>query len=79
MIRVTIELDSFGLGTNVTSLGEVIIANDGTGTRTRGNYKVKVYGKTGLKVIREGRLENWPRLAKHPVDLVAAALEQVKK
>lgn len=59
------------------TLATVEIANDGTGSQARGNYNVRVRGKN-LRVMREGRLENWPRKQKHVTDLVAAALQEVK-
>jgi len=78
MIRVTMDLDALGMGLRVSRLCDVEIINDGTGTLKRGNYRVVVKSKAG-RVMREGRVENWPRKAKHPVDLLAAALESVRK
>lgn len=75
MIHVPIILDSYGLGTNCRPLGALAIINDGTGTATRGNYTVRQFDRTGKRVVREARLENWPRQAKSPVQLLAAALK----
>ena len=38
MIKVTIELDKFGLGTDVKEIATATISNDGTGTFKYGNY-----------------------------------------
>ena len=70
------ELDSHGLGTRVSTLAEVIIINDGTGTATRGNYDVRAKSKKGW-TIRKGRVENWPRKSKPPLALLSAALQEL--
>lgn len=52
-------------GTLVT----IEIYNDGTGTAARGNYDFTIRGKRG-QVLKEGRVENWPRKAKTPCALL---------
>lgn len=74
MIRIDMNLDVYGLGVKVTSLAQVTIANDGTGTSSRGNYNVVAISKTG-RVIRKARVENWARKSKPPLALLRAALE----
>lgn len=76
MIRVSVDLDSFGLGVKVHSLGKVTITNDGTGTPMRGNYIVRAYSKKG-RLIRQGRIENWRRKSKSPLALLSAALQEM--
>lgn len=76
MIRVKMELDSFGLGTRISTLVEVTITNDGTGTPVRGNYNVRAISKNG-RVIRVARVENWPRKTKPPLALLSAALQEM--
>lgn len=76
MIRVTMKLDSHGLGLNISTLATVEIINDGTGTATRGNYNVKAMSKTGY-VIRTGRIENWAHKSKPPLALLSAALQEM--
>lgn len=71
MIRVTVELIPWGIGTP-RKLGELRIANVG-GSRTRGNYICRLFGKGGAEMGVE-RIENWPRLQRHVWDLVARAL-----
>lgn len=71
MIRVTVELIPYGTGTP-RKLGELRIANVG-GTRTRGNYLWRLFGKEGAE-MGTGRIENWPRLQRHVWDLVARAI-----
>ena len=69
-------LDSHGRGINISTIAEVIITNDGTGTITRGNYNVKAIGKNG-HIIRKARIENWPRKSKPPLALLSAALQEM--
>jgi len=38
MIRVQIQLDCYGLGSSVVSIGSMDIWNDGSGTKELGNY-----------------------------------------
>lgn len=45
MIRVTIEKLPFGDESAKEILHTIIIANDGTGTSTRGNYNVRLQSK----------------------------------
>lgn len=72
MIVINVELHSAITG-EVSRLGKAVICNDGTGSMTRGNYKMKLYGKTD-SLMRECALTNWPRKAKHVWQLIAAML-----
>ena len=76
MIRVTMDLDAFGLGVKIKTLATLRIVNDGTGTPARGNYRVEAVGKHG-KVIRTSRVKNWPRKSKPALTLLRAALESL--
>lgn len=68
MIRVTVEIIPYGLGTPRT-IGVMHIANDGLGTTKRGNYDGKILRKPTekeaargwRKITRKGRVENYPR------------------
>jgi len=62
------------------NLGKLTITNDGTGTRTRGNYDIVLYSRGGKssRKVREARIEDWPRNSKTAWDLVTAAVEAVK-
>ncbi len=65
MIRITVELISAKTGKSRT-LGIMDICNDASGSATRGNYKGFLY-RQGLKtptrkqVVKEGRVEDFPR------------------
>lgn len=77
MLRVTIELLSAITG-ETSKLGVAFLSNDGKGTRERGNYDVRVMRK-GVesplgKATREGRVEDYPRLAYSVWRLVARGL-----
>ncbi len=76
MIRVSMILDYHGHGTRLSSLAEVTITNDGTGSPSRGNYDVRAIGKNG-RVIRKGRIENWAKQTKPPLALLSAALQEM--
>jgi hypothetical protein len=71
MIVVTMQLHSAITGRQST-LAIVKIANDGTGTPTRGNYSWAVYGKR--KLLRCGTLVDWPRKSKTAPALLARVL-----
>ena len=90
MIIVKIELHS-AITHRVTELGRMVIANDGTATDAKkGNYDCAVarkgyQGSMGLllcgnapqKIVRQGRVENHPRLSKTVWYLVAKCLKSM--
>lgn len=59
MIRVTVELVPFGDEDKKKVIGEMLIANDGTGTQKTGNY-VGVYSSDRVQSISKF-LGNFPR------------------
>jgi hypothetical protein len=79
VVVVKVELWPQGDASKAEKLGEVRIANDGTGTPARGNYNVELAhsgryaGKPG--VWRKGRVEGYDRVGLSPYHLVVAALE----
>lgn len=80
MIVVPICLDS-AVTLKTTVLGTLVITNDGTGTKSRRNYDVKVYGKNApimglrkVKPIRTGKIKNWRSEARPVFELVLEAL-----
>ena len=75
MIKVTIELWPHGYEANKLLLGTILIANTGTGTKSRGNYDVVLMNKKHTKPLRIGRVENFPRLSKNVYHLLKKALE----
>ena len=74
MIRVTVELIPWGIG-EPQQLGVMHIANDGTGTKDRGNYHAKVYRKGTNKVLRLGEVKEYPRLSYNIWRLVLRCLK----
>ena len=82
MIVVKVELHSAVTGRK-SLLYQTIIANDGTGDLTKGNYDVAVgrRGDADLRHIwsssrRRARIEKYPRLSSHVLNLVARALNK---
>lgn len=75
MIVVKVELHSAITG-KVTELGTAHICNDGTGSNSRGNYVMRLFGKGGTP-MKTATLSNWPRLSKHVWALVSAMLAEV--
>ncbi len=78
MIKVTIEFIEHGIG-KPEKIGEIIIANDGTGTEDLGNYtaelmKTPKYAK-GKGVWKKSRVTGFPRLVRGPYDLLYLALK----
>ena len=73
MIVVKVELHSAVTGI-VSEIGRTILVNDGTGTRSRGNYHVAVMRKGSRQTLRNGRVEDYPRLSYNVWRLVSRAL-----
>lgn len=79
MVVVKLELWPLGDPSKAEPLGEIRIANDGTGNRARGNYNVELAhsgryaGKPG--VWRKGRVEGYDRVGLSPYHLILAGLE----
>lgn len=80
MIVIPLQMWQFGFEDRQWSLGTIVIYNDGTGTRHRGNYVCKVYGDKAnfrdprVKPLREGKLQDWPRNSRPIFELVIAGL-----
>lgn len=81
MIVITVELWPGGSPERKELLGTGIIANDGTGTATRGNYRA-VFSKRGdtvqdllkKKIWRAGGVSGFPRKQLTAWDLLGLAL-----
>lgn len=77
MLKVTIELLS-AITHRTSTLGVMYLSNDGQGTRERGNYDVRVMRKGVTsplgKTTREGRVEDYPRLAYNVWRLIGRAI-----
>ncbi len=78
MIRIIVELLPKGDESRKRHLGTAEIINDGTGTRTEGNYCVRL-SKWGLPNVtwRTGTVVGFPRLQLGPWDLLMCALMTV--
>lgn len=73
MIIVKVELHS-AVTREVKQLAEMRITNDGTGTKSRGNYWGNVFFKSKAAKPKEGFVRDYPRLTKHVWNLVAQML-----
>lgn len=80
MIRVTIELVPRGDETKTRILCRGIIANDGSGTLRRGNYRFALSQQKRLTATaREGEVKDFPRLSKNVWHLLKLVLNQAFK
>lgn len=77
MIKITIELWPFGLESNKRKIGEMVIYNDGTGTKEIGAYNAWWKRVPGRKK-HESRVVGFPRLRDNVFDLMRAALNNEK-
>lgn len=76
MIRITVELIPSLNPDQVQHLGTAIIANDGSGTLTSGNYTVRLSRRGApLSVQHRGRVERFPRQRLGAWDLLYRALK----
>lgn len=73
MLRIVVELWPHGDGTRKKILSQFDIANDGTGTPERGNYKMRM-GPT--KEWIERVVENYPRESYPVTKLIYLALKK---
>lgn len=78
MVRVTIELDKKGKGTDIKLLGTLLIANDGTGDLKTGNYRCRLLGANGQQMGEVVSLKGWQRTRWHAADLVLACLARLR-
>lgn len=77
MIRITVELLPLGDKNRSTVLGEAVIANDGTGTGTKGNYKYRIRGKSRILKGGTGNIEGFKRERDNVWELLRLALNQM--
>jgi len=78
MLRITIELLPDGDEEAARPLGQLMIANDDTGTPLNGHYDTQLttFDRDGGSFVRTGRVENFNR-ERSAVDLVMFALEKL--
>lgn len=75
MIRVTIEMLPHGDESKKRHMGTVDIANDGTGTRESGNYKVRLSRMDSpSRAWKSGAIKGFNRITRGPHDLLLLAL-----
>lgn len=75
MIRVTVELVPHGDESRARILARGIIANDGSGTLQRGNYRFQLSQSRRLNVTaRAGTVKGFPRLSKNVWHLLRLVL-----
>ena len=77
MIKITVEVIPFGVEKWKKKVGEMTIANDGTGSGSRGNYKYNMSTKN--RIWRKGRIEDFPRLSCSVWNLIYRVLRGVFK
>ena len=78
MIVVKVELWPYGFEERKKLLCQATIANDGTGTKTRGNYRVKLSGqkRNAKKTWRTAEVKEYARKSYNVWYLVRKALEE---
>jgi hypothetical protein len=74
MIRVTVELDKYGLCTDFVKLATVEIANDGTGDADVGNYVVRAFDKHG-EPVGHGAVKGFMRRRRSALYLLGKGLQ----
>lgn len=79
MIRVEAQLISAIDPDRDANLCTVEIGNDGTGSRSRANYDVRLYARNDGRLIRTARVENYPRNALPAWRLIAAAMAELAR
>lgn len=77
MIDIKIRVIPFGQEKYSRLIGAIHIANDATGTRTKGNYRYKIVHKG--RVYREGTVKGFPRRQKNSIWLLKMILEDALK
>ena len=76
-IVVKLELWPGGDKERARTMGILIIANDGTGTASRGNYDYQLLGKQAQDLKGSpGQIKDYPKLRKHAWELVRRILCQ---
>jgi len=77
MIIININLHS-AIDHSISSLGSMVIYNDGTGTKDIGNYKATFFDSKGNTIAR-AEVDCFPRTKKDYLDLMKAVLKNMKR
>lgn len=76
MIKITIELYPHGRIEGKRRLGYAIIANDGSGTKSRGNYNIKLFKEDDNKPWKTCEIKGFKRLLFNAWDLLYGVLKK---
>ena len=76
MLRVTIEFVPHGDESRAEVLHTAIIANDGTGSRTKGDYCFALSQRRSARTWRSGRVRDFPRLRLGAWELLRRVLQE---
>lgn len=76
MIKITIELYRFGNPSDKKTLATATIANDCTGTQSRGNYTYKLAKASG-KLWKSGKIKGFSRKSRSVWRLLYLILKDV--
>ena len=76
MIRVTIELVPHGNESKTRTLHVGVIANNGTGSKTKGNYYFALSQRGSRKVWKSGVVQGFPRKSRGAWNLLYRVLEE---
>lgn len=79
MIRITVELLPGGDESRAKVLGTALIANDGTGTQTTGNYSYIISGKRSILKGGQGNILGFRRKSDNVWELLRQVLNQMKR
>ncbi len=77
MIIIKVEVWRHGSPLNVKNIAEMKIWNDGTGTKTSGNYKATISKSNNKGQWKEGEAKGFPRLRLGIWDLTYRILHEI--
>lgn len=77
MIKISVNLQKWGFESLTSSLGIMKITNDGTGTKSKGNYKFSIYDKSNSRIIHSGVIKNFLRLKNNVWQLIYLCLKEL--
>lgn len=76
MVKITAEMLPLGFDDGKYIISKIEIANDGTGSRTVGNYTYKLFDKLG-RVIKTGSVKGFHRRRDNVWKLLKLILDQL--
>ena len=78
MIRITFEIIPLGIEANKKTVSTLVIHNDITGTKTKGNYKYRFHDKRD-RIYMQGNIKGFDRKGVSKWRLVKLILDEVFK